>query len=140
MAAAAPTTIPDLLALRTSSTYQAAERLRRRVGAANMAMAPQQNEEHAAIRLLIGVWEALCTGVRSGSIDRDLFFSVSPVAGVFDTLGEAIRLLRVQFNDNTIGANLEYLAGQYYEWTKTKVGERFRSRLSQQGMTVFSCL
>jgi hypothetical protein len=80
----------DILQLRMSPEYHAAEVMRREKGAARMASFPESSPEHAAVRLLIGTWEGIAIRVRANPELRVPFYESNPVA----TCGTPLNLPR----------------------------------------------
>jgi hypothetical protein len=126
--------------LRMTSTYQAAERMRRALGAERMAQMHEASREHGAVRLLIGTWERIAMFTQDFN-ERQLvrLFACHPVGLVWNTLQPGIAVIRgTGLVDTRYGANLEDLAKRYYEWTQTKEGAAFRTEAQQTVCAMFA--
>jgi hypothetical protein len=102
--------------LRCTTAYQAAEILRRRVGSAvKMANMPETTDEHAAIRLLVGTWEAIATTARMGAISLDRLFMIQPVCHMWRELQDAVEAMRKRYGAD-YGANFQWLYEEWQDW------------------------
>lgn len=97
----------DILLLRSSPEYHAAEVLRRQVGgAAVMAASGPTTAEYAAVRLLIGTWETIAIQVRGNAALKVPFYETNPVGHMWDALSPGVKTIR--------GKSFKGRAGIYY--------------------------
>lgn len=103
--------------LRSLSSYQAAEALRRSTlgGSGAMAKAPKGSDEHRAVVLLISTWETIAVMV-GGMKKKDGAFRVLPICHMYRELRDAIKHL----GDGVSVAELEDLYVEYEAWLKAK--------------------
>lgn len=124
-------TLLEIVHLRSGAAYQAAEFLRRRLGASTMADFPPTSEEYAAIRLLIGTWDAIAHMVNSGDIDKVKFFETNPLLLMWDHLSGAVDKIRLIVSP-IYAKDFEDLATEYRQWIVTDDGRRrYRSSSDQ---------
>lgn len=113
-ASAAARFLVQVVALRQSAEYQAAERTRRQVGTLAMAQSPSSSIEYAQIRFLVDTWEWIARGTGMPDFPWDSFFVQNPLLYVWDNLDAAIRVFR-KTEANYAGA-LEDVVGKYKQW------------------------
>ncbi|MBR0692060.1 hypothetical protein [Bradyrhizobium lablabi] len=102
--------------LRMDPHYHAAEIVRRRLGA--QAMATSSNEDDkAAVQLLIGTWETIAALTR-GVKGRDRVFERMPVCHMYQALAPAIEVFRATLPEYAAG--FEKLNTEYHAWMKKK--------------------
>lgn len=114
----------DILFLRSSPEYHAAEVMRRQMTAAVMASSPSTTEAYAAIRLLIGTWETIALRVRANDPLKVPFYDTNPVGHMWDALKPAIVIIRGGFGSKAIGRFYAYefrlLNAAYRRWLRGK--------------------
>jgi hypothetical protein len=86
----------DILLLRTSPQYHAAEVMRRQLGADTMAASPQNSDAYAAVRLLIGTWEVIAKRVKGNGELRIAFYDTNPVGHMWNALEPGISIIRTR--------------------------------------------
>ncbi|MEW5863492.1 MAG: hypothetical protein AB1773_07865 [Pseudomonadota bacterium] len=84
----------QILQLRNSPAYHAAEVMRREIGETAMANSPAGSEAFANIHLLIGTWETIAALVRANPELREPFYKVNPVGHMWQALAPAIEIVR----------------------------------------------
>lgn len=84
----------DILMLRISPAYHAAEVMRRDRGEVAMANSPEGSEAYAAIRLLIGTWEGIAIRVRANEPVKIPFYKENPVGHMWNALEPAIAIIQ----------------------------------------------
>jgi hypothetical protein len=119
----------DILQLRMSPEYHAAEVMRREKGAARMASFPESSPEHAAVRLLIGTWEGIAIRVRANPELRVPFYVSNPVGHMWDALEPALEVIRAGFvGSGKRGAAIRQLYASNFRW----LNRAYRTWLSDQ--------
>jgi hypothetical protein len=126
--------------LRMNAQYQAAEALRRRVGASTLARSAPESDEHAAGRLLIGTWDRIAMFVQDfNDQQRRRFFAWNPVLLVWKSLQPAVEIIRTSGAvSRNFASAFEGLASQYQEWTQTPDGQQFRTEAQQAVGALFA--
>lgn len=114
----------DILLLRSSPEYHAAEVLRRQIGADVMASSGPNTAEYAAVRLLVGTWETIAVRVRGDEALKVPFYETNPVGHMWDALAPGIKIIRAK---SFKGRGAVYYASQfgslnraYRRWLSTK--------------------
>jgi hypothetical protein len=126
--------------LRMTSTYQAAERMRRALGADRMAQMHEASREHAGVRLLIGTWERIAMFTQDFN-ERQFgrLFACHPVGLVWRALQPGVAVIRgTGLVDARYGGEFESLAKRYDDWTQTKEGAAFRTEAQQTVCALFA--
>ena len=115
--------------LRTGVDYRAAELTRRRLGAGAMVGKGATSQEHASVRLLIGVWDTIAASVRDeDDAVLEMLFKNIPVCHMFEALREAVEMLRKELGDE-YAVDFEWLYRKYLEWLKARgKDEAYRTR------------
>jgi hypothetical protein len=113
----------DILLLRTTPQYHAAEVMRRAMSAAAMASSPETSQPYASIRLMIGTWETIANRVRGNAELTVPFYENNPVGHMWNALSPAIKIIRGEFKARSgtyYAAQFEKLNRSYKAWLKTK--------------------
>lgn len=115
----------EVVALRNSAAYQAAEALRQKKyggsKGAKVMKANQGSAEYAALRLLIGTWDSIAhqiLGLAEGPA-RVEFYETNPIGYMWKLLEPAILELRKQLG-NHYAKNFEDLAAAYDTWLRNQ--------------------
>lgn len=116
------TELSEILAMRTSSAYQAAERIRQSIGAERMATYPPASNEYAGLRLMVGTWETIAVKVRGDDALKIPFYQNNPVNYMWVQLLPGIKAVRKEFKRKSAGAqyaaNFAKLNRAYMSWLK----------------------
>lgn len=123
-----------ILELRSAADYQAAVAplvANNYHGAA--AMATGTPVQQAAVRLLIGTWEAIANMVSSiNQVGQESIFGTTPVGFMYDALSAAIVVIRQNDGNPNYAAKFEALDVAYLAWIADK-GAVYQS-LADQGL------
>jgi hypothetical protein len=123
MAATASDILATLYSMRSNPTYQQAEALRQKVGAANMAGAEKNSAEYGAVCFLIGTWETIAVlSLPLAKTQKARVFEVTPVAFMHALLGDAILAIRKVDKGPGVNyaINFQKLSDEQTDWLKTK--------------------
>jgi hypothetical protein len=116
----------EIAALRSSAEYRAAELRRRQQGdSGSMANAPESSADYAAVRLLIGTWDAIAIRYEGGGFNDDEFFTGLPVGYMWEALKNAIKDIRAKKGDD-YASNFESMYKSYVAWRK-KYDKKYES-------------
>lgn len=132
----------DILQLRMSPEYHAAEVLRRDKTAKIMASFPESSPEHAAVRLLIGTWEGIAIRVRANEALKEPFYLENPVGHMWNALEPGIKVIREGFVGkggfkarlkirNLYASNFRWLNGAYDTWLDERGDPQYRTAALQ---------
>ena len=106
----------DILLLRTSPQYHAAEVMRRQQGADTMASSPQNSDAYAALRLLVGTWETIAKRVKGNDELRIPFYETNPVGHMWKALEPGITIIR---NRDFKGRAAKHYAEEFQRLNRT---------------------
>jgi hypothetical protein len=115
------TELSEILALRLSPAYQAAERIRQEIGAEQMATYPPASAQYAGLRLMVGTWETIAMRVRANDDLKVPFYQNNPVNFMWMRLLPGISIVRGSFKIRSralYAANFEKLNRGYMTWLK----------------------
>lgn len=121
-------------ALRSGSEYRAAELLRRSIGSKEMASHPQTTKEYAAVRLLIGTWDAIGAMARQGDLPKDKLFETSPVCHMWEALSDAVKIIRRERDGDCYAENFEWLYKASLSWMKKNKKSRKYCSANRSGI------
>lgn len=109
--------------MRLSPAYQAAELIRQRIGAAEMASSPESSAEYGALRLMVGTWENIAVRVRGNDPLKMPFYQTNPVGYMWNKLSPGIGIVRTGFKKRSgaLYAHQFYLLNRAYTtWLNTQ--------------------
>jgi len=114
---AASAVLGQILALRQGSEYQAAERVRRQIGAQTMALYPDSSTENGQIRLMINTWETIAGLASTVGLPWDGFYKQNPVGFMWTELQPAVKEIRKQ-SSSLYASAFQRLNNSYQTWLK----------------------
>jgi hypothetical protein len=112
----------EILQMRLSPAYQAAEAVRQAIGAAQMASSPPSTAPYGALRLMVGTWDTIAIRVRGNSALKVPFFQTNPVGFMWDKLLPGIKVVRGEFKGRAkanYAREFESLNRSYRKWLKS---------------------
>jgi hypothetical protein len=125
-------TLLAIEAMRSGAAYQQAEMLRRSLGengAEQMASKGPASKEYAAVRLLIGTWEAIAAMVQADPDSQTRFFETQPVFHMWDALKDGVKRIQKDLNCPHFAKNFESLACDYDAWCdRSKKSKAYRTQ------------
>ena len=113
--------LSEILQLRLSPSYQAAEAIRQSIGAEAMASSPTSTAPYGALRLMVGTWETIAIRVRSNDALKVPFYQTNPVGFMWDKLLPGMKVVRAEFNVRAASLyahEFELLNRAYRKWLK----------------------
>lgn len=126
-----------ITALRSGTQYQAAEIIRRNLTAKAMASQPKTTAEYAAMRLLIGTWDAIAGVARESNKEfRDRLFEKTPVCHMWEALEDGVKAIRADLGKE-YAADFEWLYKQNGRWISTNKKSRAYCSAASNGLHAF---
>lgn len=116
------TELSEIMQLRLSPAYQAAEAMRQAIGAAEMASSPHSTQPYGAFRLMVGTWESIAIRVRANDALKVPFYQTNPVGFMWDKLSPGIKIVRGEFKGRAASSyarEFELLNRAYRKWLKS---------------------
>jgi hypothetical protein len=115
--------LSEILQLRLKPEYQAAEAIRRVMGAAAMAASTPTSPQYAAVRLMIGTWETIAIRVRGNDPLKVPFYQNNPVGYMWSQLSPGIKVIRGEFKARSrhyYAMQFDRLNRAYMKWLKSQ--------------------
>jgi hypothetical protein len=114
--------LSEILQLRLSPAYQAAEAIRQSIGAAAMASSPPSTPQYGALRLMVGTWETIAIRVRANDALKVPFYQTNPVGFMWHKLLPGIIVVRDEFTARAAfvyAREFQLLNRAYRKWLKS---------------------
>jgi hypothetical protein len=124
----------NLLRPRIAKKYQAAERTRRRMGAAAMAKYPPTSAQFRKLGLMVNVWEKIASRVRRKKSLKVAYFQTSPVGFMWNKLSPGIKILQGKGRRGEFSARqFRLLNTEFRRWLKRQAPQ-YRTKAMRTGI------